>query len=181
MHDYAIITERLGLRQWKDDDISPFAAMNEDAAVMRYFPSTLNYDETIAMVDRIRAHFDKHGFGLFAIDDLSIQTFIGYTGFMVPSFSSYFTPCIEIGWRLQRSSWNKGYATEAAKACLHYGFETLNFDTIFSFTSLLNERSIKVMERIGMKKQGEFDHPNIASSHPLCHHVLYKTEKLKLT
>ena len=180
MNDYVIITERLGLRQWKDEDIIPFTAMNKDAEVMRYFPSTLTFDETIAMVNRIHSHFDKHGFGLFSIDDLSAQTFIGYTGFMVPSFTSYFTPCIEIGWRLKRSSWNKGYATEAAKACLHYGFETLNFDTIFSFTSELNTKSIKVMQRIGMKKQGEFDHPNIESSHPLCHHVLYVTEKLKL-
>ncbi len=181
MDDYVIITERLGLRQWKDEDIIPFAAMNADEEVMRYFPSTLDYDETIAMVKRIRSHFDKHGFGLYAIDELSTKTFIGYTGFMIPSFTSYFTPCIEIGWRLQRSSWNKGYATEASKASLHYGFETLNFDTIFSFTSVSNKRSINVMERIGMRKQGDFDHPNIESSHPLCKHVLYETEKLKLT
>jgi RimJ/RimL family protein N-acetyltransferase len=180
MNDHVIITERLGLRRWKDEDIIPFAAMNNDAEVMRYFPSTLSYDETIGMVKRIRSHFDKHGFGLFAIDELSTKTFIGYTGFMMPSFTSYFTPCIEIGWRLQRPSWNKGYATEAAKACLHYGFETLSFDTIFSFTSVLNTRSINVMERIGMKKNGEFNHPNIEASHSLCRHVLYVTEKLKL-
>jgi RimJ/RimL family protein N-acetyltransferase len=166
----------LGLRRWKEDDIIPFAAMNEDAEVMRYFPSTITYDETVAMVNRIKSHFDQHGFGLFALNDLSTNEFIGYTGFMIPSFTSHFTPCVEIGWRLQVSSWNKGYATEAAKACLLYGFETLNFKKIFSFTSVLNTRSEKVMQRIGMIKHGEFDHPNIESSHPLCHHVVYVAE-----
>ena len=175
--DYVIITERLGMRRWKEDDIIPFSAMNKDAEVMRYFPLILSNDETIAMVNRIRSHFDRHGFGLFALEDLSTKEFIGYTGFMIPSFTSYFTPCVEIGWRLQRSSWNRGYATEAAKACLHYGFETLNLEKIFSFTSVLNTRSEKVMQRIGMIKYGEFDHPNIEPSHSLCHHVVYIAEK----
>ena len=167
MDDYVITTERLGLRRWKDEDIIPFAAMNEDAEVMRFFPSTITYDETVAMVNRIRSHFDEHGFGLFALEDLSTKQFIGYTGFMRPSFTSYFTPCVEIGWRLQRSSWDKGYAAEAAKACFHYGFEILDLKRIFSFTSVLNTRSEKVMQRIGMIKYGEFDHPNMELSHPL--------------
>jgi RimJ/RimL family protein N-acetyltransferase len=151
--------------------------MNKDAKVMRYFPSILTYDETIAMIDRIQLHFEQHGFGLFALEDLSTCEFIGYTGFMIPSFTGYFTPCVEIGWRLRQISWNKGYATEAAKACLHYGFETLDFKKIFSFTSALNTRSEKVMQRIGMIKYGEFDHPNIELSHPLCRHVIYVAEK----
>ena len=175
--DYVLTTERLGLRLWKQEDILPFAAMNADAEVMRYFPSTLTYEDTVAMVQRIQLHFEKHGFGLFALEELSTQQFIGFTGFMIPSFTSFFTPCIEIGWRLQRSSWNKGYATEASKACLEYGFETLSFKKIFSFTSSLNKRSEKVMQRIGMIKYGEFDHPNIELTNPLCHHVIYMSEK----
>jgi RimJ/RimL family protein N-acetyltransferase len=107
MNDYVIITERLGLRRWKDEDVIPFTAMNVDAEVMRYLPSTLNYDETVAMMSRIRSHFDQHGFGLFAIEDIAAKAFIGYIGFMIPLFTTYFTPCIEIGWRLERSLWNK--------------------------------------------------------------------------
>ena len=174
---YIITTERLGLRRWIDDDFLPFAKMNKDLEVMRYFPSLLNDEETTAMMGRIKAHFDKHGFGLFALEKLSTKEFIGYAGFMVPSFESYFTPCIEIGWRLRKEDWGKGYATEAAKACLHYGFETLRFDKIYSFTSTINLKSEKVMQAIGMIKEGEFDHPKIALDDRLCGHVLYSIKK----
>ena len=174
---YIITTERLGLRRWTDDDFLPFSKMNKDPEVMRYFPSLLNDEETTAMMGRIKAHFDKHGFGLFALEKLSTKEFIGYAGFMVPSFESYFTPCIEIGWRLRKEDWGKGYATEAAKACLHYGFETLGFNKIYSFTSTINLRSEKVMQAIGMIKEGEFDHPKIALNDRLCRHVLYSIKK----
>lgn len=123
-----IQTERLGLRLWKKEDIIPFAEINKDADVMKYFPHLLSYEETSAMLKRINLHFEKHGFGLFAIEELSAKKFIGFSGFMIPSFQSYFTPCIEIGWRLQKNAWHKGYATEAAKACLQYGFEVLHFE-----------------------------------------------------
>jgi RimJ/RimL family protein N-acetyltransferase len=152
--------------------------MNKDDEVMQYFPSVLTDEETIAMINRIRAHFEKHGFGLFALEKLSSKEFIGYTGFMIPSFESSFTPCVEIGWRLRKEDWGKGYATEAAKACLHYGFEVLGFEKIYSFTATINSRSEKVMQSIGMVKEGEFDHPKIALDHPLCRHVLYTIEKI---
>ncbi|MEO8710489.1 MAG: GNAT family N-acetyltransferase [Parafilimonas sp.] len=175
--DYIITTERLGLRKWKDEDCISFAAINKDEAVMEYFPTTLTDEETISMINRICLHFEKNGFGLYAIDKLATKQFIGYTGFMIPSFESFFTPCIEIGWRLKKEEWNKGYATEAAKACLQYGFETLGFNKIYSFTSTINLRSEKVMQKIGMIKEGEFDHPKIALNNKLCRHVLYAIEK----
>lgn len=176
--EYIITTERLGLREWTNADFIPFAEMNKDSDIMEYFPSVLTSDETAAMIKRINLHFKKHGFGLFALEKLTAKEFIGFTGFMIPSFKSFFTPCIEIGWRIKKSEWNKGYATEAAKACLQYGFETLHFKTVYSFTSRINLRSEKVMKHIGMIKEGEFDHPAININHPLCRHVLYKIEAL---
>jgi RimJ/RimL family protein N-acetyltransferase len=172
-----IITERLKLRKWIDADIIPFTAMNKDPDVMQYFPSVLADEETIAMINRIDLHFKKYGFGLFAVENLSTKEFIGYTGFMIPSFVSFFTPCIEIGWRLQKKHWGFGYATEAAKACLEHGFKTLSFDVVYSFTSKLNIKSEKVMQRIRMIKEGEFNHPKIDLNDKLCRHVLYKIEK----
>ena len=174
-----IKTERLVLRKWMQADSIPFAEMNKDKEVMQYFPSVLSDEETAAMINRIGLHFEKYGFGLYALEKISTKEFIGYTGFMIPSFESFFTPCVEIGWRLRKEDWGKGYATEAAKACLHYGFETLGFEEIYSFTSKINLRSEKVMQAIGMIKEGEFDHPNISLNHSLCRHLLYKIEKQK--
>lgn len=176
--EYIISTERLGLRNWIDADLHPFSVMNKDKDVMQYFPNTLTDDETVALINRIIMHFEKHGFGLFAVDKLDTKKFIGYTGFMAPSFESFFTPCIEIGWRLQKKDWNFGYAAEAAKACLYYGFETLGFEKVYSFTSTLNKQSEKVMQKIGMIKEAEFDHPKISLNNILCRHVLYKIESM---
>lgn len=174
LNPYIISTPRLGLRRWIDTDIDTFGAMNKDAEVMRYYPRTLAENETLEMVHRINSHFDKHKFGLFAVEDKLTKQFIGYTGFAVPSFESFFTPCIEIGWRFQRAAWGQGFATEAAKACLKYGFRILDFEKVVSFTATINLRSENVMKRIGMIKTGEFDHPNIDSSTILCRHVLYE-------
>lgn len=176
MQDYNILTNRLGLRRWKDADIAPFAAMGKDAQVMEFFPKTLTAEESGEMIKRIYQHFETYGFGLYAVEKLTTKTFIGFTGFMIPTFTSYFTPCIEIGWRFQKEEWNKGYATEAATACLHYGFNTLQFNQVYSFTSVKNFRSEKVMQKAGMQKAGEFNHPALPAEHPLCRHVLYKTE-----
>src|SRR3954467_15489222 len=110
MNTYIISTPRLGLRRWIHSDIDPFTAMNKDAEVMRYYPGTLTDKETLEMVNRINTHFDKHKFGLFAVENKLTNQFIGYTGFAVPSFESFFTPCIEIGWRFQRAAWGQGFA-----------------------------------------------------------------------
>ncbi|MEP6464681.1 MAG: GNAT family N-acetyltransferase [Parafilimonas sp.] len=171
-----IYTERLKLRKWIDADFIPFSAMNKDADVMKYYPSLLNEEETAAMMKRINSHFEQYSFGVFAIEKISTGEFIGYTGFMIPPFESFFTPCIEIGWRLKKVEWNKSYATEAAKACLQYGFDTLQFQTVYSFTAVVNSASERVMNKVGMIKQGEFNHPNIAPDNTLCRHVLYKIE-----
>jgi [ribosomal protein S5]-alanine N-acetyltransferase len=175
--DYIISTERLSLRRWRQTDIDPFAKMNSDETVMKYFPAMLSKSETIAMIQRINIHFEKNNFGLYAVEEKKSGAFIGFTGFSIPSFEFFFTPCVEIGWRYQKEYWGQGFATEAAQACLQHGFNVLGFQQIFSFTSTLNLPSENVMKRIGMIKTGEFDHPKIDITNRICRHVLYRIDK----
>ncbi len=174
MSCYIISTERLGLRRWIESDLIPFTQMNKDVEVMKYFPTTLTDKETFAMVQRINLHFDKNSFGLFAVENKLTGQFIGFTGFAIPTFDAFFTPCIEIGWRYKKEAWGQGFATEAANACLNYGFDSLQFDKVVSFTSAINLNSEKVMKNIGMSKVGEFDHPKVEVTNILCKHVLYE-------
>jgi [ribosomal protein S5]-alanine N-acetyltransferase len=177
MSDYIISTKRLGLRHWLDSDLIPFALMNQDKEVMKYFPHTLTREESAGMLQRIQTQFDKHGVGLYAVECKATHEFIGFTGFSIPNFESHFTPCIEIGWRFKKEVWGNGYATEAANACLQYGFQTLNFEKIVSFTAAINQSSEKVMKRIGMQYLGRFEHPKIEKDHILCEHVVYQLTK----
>ncbi|MCC5575346.1 GNAT family N-acetyltransferase [Microtetraspora sp. AC03309] len=169
-----IETERLVLRRWQEKDREPFAALNADPEVMEYFPATLTRERSDALADRVAAEFDDCGFGLWAVE-LS-GTFIGFTGLSVPRFIAHFTPCVEIGWRLARSAWGHGYATEAARAALRHGFGELGLKEIVSFTAKQNMRSQRVMERIGMTRdpEGDFDHPTLDEDSPLRRHVLYR-------
>jgi len=171
---YLIKTERLGIRFWRDEDIQPFAALNADEQVMRFFPSTLTYEQTEAMVQRMKSDTKTNGFTFFAVDILATEEFIGFIGLSKPNMQTYFTPCVEIGWRLKASAWGNGYAPEGAKACLEYGFKELGIKEIYSFTPTLNHPSERVMQKIGMTKVGEFDHPKIEKGHRLERHVLYK-------
>jgi RimJ/RimL family protein N-acetyltransferase len=173
MRNYLFTTERLGLRRWVAGDEAVFIQMNRDPSVMEFFPRTMEPAETLAMVGRIHAFFAANGFGLYAADLLSTGEFLGFTGFTRPSFESWFTPCVEIGWRLKKEAWGRGYATEAAKACLRYGFQEIGLETIYSFTAVLNTRSERVMQKIGMQRAGEFDHPALGQGHALKRHVLY--------
>jgi RimJ/RimL family protein N-acetyltransferase len=107
---------------------------------------------------------------------MSDRHFVGYVGLAVPRFEATFTPCVEIGWRLARSAWGHGIATEAARAVCRYAFETLQLDEIVSFTSVNNGRSRKVMQRIGMRRdcENDFDHPTLPVGNALRRHVLYR-------
>ena len=169
-----IETPRLILREWLPEDTEPFIAMNQDKDVMEFFPNLLTVSETLAMIERIKQHFSTYGFGLYAIEDKTDKQFIGFTGLSTITFQSYFTPCIEVGWRLKKNAWGKGFATEAAQACLTQGFEALQLDKIVSFTATINHRSEKVMQRIGMTLTGQFDHPRVPATSILCRHVLYE-------
>ena len=169
-------TERLLLREWREDDFEPFARMCADPRVMEFFPATLTREETAAAMERGRAHFAKHGFGWWAAELKETGAFIGFIGLAVPYFEAHFTPCVEVGWRLAAEYWRRGLATEGARASLRYGFEVLGLAEIVSFTSVANVRSRRVMEKIGMTHDpaDDFDHPRIAEGHPLRRHVLYR-------
>lgn len=169
-----IRTERLVLRQWRDEDREPFALLNADPAVMEFFPSTLDRVQCDAFADRASAHLGAHGWGLWAVE--GPEGFIGFTGLAVPRFEAAFTPCVEIGWRLARSAWGRGYATEAATAVIRQAFDELGLDEVVSFTTVGNVRSRAVMERLGMTRDArdDFDHPLLASHDPLRPHVLYR-------
>lgn len=147
-------TSRLILRPWRDADLSEFARLNDDPAVMEFLPRRLSRDESDAMAARIRTGMEKRGWGFWAVEvkagaDAGAP-FIGFVGLSIPGFEAHFTPCVEIGWRLAKEHWGFGYASEAAGASLRFAFEKLTFQQIVAFTVPLNKRSIRVMERIGM-------------------------------
>jgi RimJ/RimL family protein N-acetyltransferase len=171
-----IETDRLILREWKEEDIGPFAKLNADPAVMEFFPSTLTYPETEILMKKLQARFRDDGFSFFATHLKTTSEFIGFIGLNKPVFNAPFMPAVEIGWRIASHHWNKGYATEGAKACLDFGFTELGLKEIVSFTAEINIRSIRIMEKIGMHQdqQGSFLHPLVVDSSPLKKHVLYR-------
>lgn len=178
-----ITTDRLVLRTWLAKDREPFSAMNADPRVMEFYRQRLSREESDAYVDRIEAHFEREGFGLFAAELLESEEFVGYIGLRVPKFEASFMPCIEIGWRLAATHWGKGLATEGAQAALRWGFESLGLPEIVSFAVPANVRSIRVMQKIGMQRDeaGDFDHPELPLGHPLRRHVLYRAANPDLT
>ena len=173
---HALHTDRLILREWRDSDRAPFAAMNSDPRVMGFFPQLLSRRESDALVDRINEHFVQHGFGLYAAELTATHVFFGYIGLAVPNFSAPFTPCVEIGWRLLANYWDKGLATEGARAVVNYAFHVLGLNSLVSFTVPQNVRSRRVMEKIGLTHSPaeDFDHPKLPAGHPLCRHLLYR-------
>lgn len=172
-----IETPRLLLRDWKEEDILPFAQMNSNPHVMKYFLKTLTEKESLEFYNRIQDEFSRCGYGLYAVEKKEDGAFMGYTGFHAFAFDVDFAPGVEIGWRLRYEDWNKGYATEAAKACLQYAKQHLPLQIIWSFTSLSNKSSERVMQKIGMQKIKEFLHPLVPGNHPLQAHLLYKITK----
>lgn len=174
-----LTTARLRLRQWREEDLAPFAALNADPQVMEFFPKVLTRAESDAVAGRIRDHFARHGFGLWAVEAPGAADFVGFVGLAVPSFEAHFTPCVEIGWRLAREHWGHGYATEAATAALAFGFGDRALEEIVAFTVPANIPSRRVMGRLGMRRlpSDDFEHPAIADGHPLRSHVLYRLRR----
>lgn len=168
-----IKTPRLILRPWRDEDAEPFAALNCDPAVMEHFQAPLTRAESDAAIERIRGQFAREGFGLWAVEVPGVAPFIGFTGLSRPP---WWPEVVEVGWRLAHAHWGKGYATEAARAALEYGFGTVGLDEIVSFVVPSNVRSQAVMTRLGMTRDpdGDFDHPNVALGHRLRRHWLYR-------
>lgn len=174
---YIFESNRLGFRMWQETDRAKFSNMNAKKEVMRYFPKTLEREASDNFLDSIKKHFKTYGYGLWAVEIKNSKEFIGFIGLLNATFEATFTPCTEIGWRLDNRYWHKGYATEGAKACLAYGFNRLNLDSIYSFTAEINQPSQNVMKKIGLEKVGEFQHPNVMTGSVLKPHVLYKMDK----
>ncbi len=175
--DFTIATPRLILRPWRDSDLAPFAAQNADAEVMRYLTGRLTREESDAYVARAQAHLAEHGFGKWAVEVPGVAPFIGAVGLSYVRFEASFTPAVEVAWRLARRFWGAGYATEAARAAIDDGFARIGLSEIVAFTVLDNRASQRVMQRLGMTRSIEFDHPLIEAGNPLRRHVLYRLRK----
>lgn len=174
-----ITTERLILRQWRRSDLEPWAAMNADPEVMRYFPATLSGEEAEAMIARAQAHIEEHGFGAWAMERRDDGAFLGFTGLMRLKDDNPLAPGVETGWRLARHAWGHGYASEAATASLKHGFEQLGLASIVAFTATTNLPSQAVMQRIGMARRADldFDHPSLPKGHALERHVVWEATR----
>ena len=159
MKKYLFTSERLGFRNWTKDDLPEFAKMNADKEVMEHFPKTLTKSESNSFIDRQQAHFKSYGYNYFVCEILETTEFIGFIGLSHQDFEASFTPAVDIGWRLKKSAWGKGYATEAAKRCLNYAFNSLKIDSVISICTQNNNKSEHVMKKIGMRKNSSFNHP----------------------
>ena len=171
-------TKRLRLRQWTTDDLDNLVALNSDAEVMKYFPSILTVKESEEKLNLYQQQINEKGWGFWAAEVKSTLEFVGIIGLMNPKDTLPIARNIEIGWRLTKASWGKGYATEAANTSLEYAFEVLNEPEVVAITTLNNQASKRVMERIGMHDtNSNFMHPELPSDSPLAEHVLYKITK----
>lgn len=166
-------TERLVMRRWREADREPFAAMNADPAVMEFFPAPLDRAASDALIDRIEDHFRRQGFGLWALEVAGTSEFIGFTGLNPMPDGVPGAGGMEVGWRLARQAWHRGYATEAAQAAVDVAFHGANLPELWSLTSLLNTPSQAVMRRLGMTPHACFDHPLVEPGHRLRRHIVY--------
>lgn len=174
---YLFESDRLGFRLWEEKDFNSLYKICRNKNVMRYFPKTLTEEETREFFNKIEKHFIEKGYGLWAVELKTTRELIGFIGLLEASFKADFTPCIEIGWRLDDEYWGKGYGREGAKRVLEYGFNELALEEIYSFTAKINIPSENLMKSIGMKKLKEFNHPKVEKGHPLESHVLYRIGK----
>ena len=171
---YLFKSERLGFRNWLESDIEIMSKINSDEKVMEFFPGIVSKDQTIEFIDKMQGQFKEKGFCYFAVEKLENNNFIGFIGLSEKSFKAEFTPCIDIGWRLNSKEWNKGYATEGAKRCLQYANEVLKLEKIVSIAPKINLKSELVMKKIGMEKVLEFEHPLLINDERLRDCVLYQ-------
>ena len=162
LKEYLFTSARLGFRGWTNDDIAPMAAINADAEVMRYFPAIPTAEQTALFVADMQQAQAARGYCYFATDNLTTGELIGFIGLHVKTFEADFTPCTDIGWRLARKWWGMGLATEGATRCLQEAFGRYNLQQVYAIAPQVNTPSIHVMEKIGMKLHGTFQHPALA-------------------
>lgn len=170
---YTLHSARLLLRPWQAQDLAPFAALNANAEVMEHFPAPMTREESDALAQRIMDHMEKCGWGLWALERREDGRFLGFTGLQACNPALPFAPALEVGWRLGRQFWGCGYATEAATQALNFAFEELGEKEVVSFTAINNVRSQAVMQRLGMTRHADFEHPLLPVGHALRVHALY--------
>jgi RimJ/RimL family protein N-acetyltransferase len=177
MEPVTLTTERLILRPWRDEDLEPLFAINGDPESMRYFAASMNRAESDAWAARMRAHFAEHGWGFWVVEEAATHDFVGVVGLMTIPWQAEFTPAVEIGWRIGPRFRRQGYAEEAARAALGFGFATLGLQNIVAFTVPGNAASWKLMEKLGMTAAGEFEHPRLPEGHHYRRHLLYRMHR----
>lgn len=175
--NYIFQSDRLGFRNWEETDLDEMFEINSDKDVMEFFPAFPTKEQTAEFIERMNNQFLDSKFCYFAVDKLDNQEFIGFIGLSKQTYDANFTPCIDIGWRIKSSEWNKGFATEGAKKCLDYTFNDLGIEKVYSVAPKINIKSEHIMNKIGMKKLYEFDHPLLLNDERLKCCVLYITEK----
>jgi RimJ/RimL family protein N-acetyltransferase len=171
---YIFTSERLGFRNWNLDDIEKMHEINSDEKVMEFFPSIPTKQQTIEFIERMKKQFEDKGFCYFAVDKLENNELIGFIGLLKQTYQADFTPCIDIGWRIKSSEWNKGFASEGAKKCLEYALDVLKIENVYSVAPKINTKSEHIMIKIGLKKQYEFEHSLLTNNERLKNCVLYK-------
>lgn len=171
---YLFQSNRLGFRKWKPSDLEDFVKLNADPEVMEHFPKTLTKIESELLMEKINAHWVEYGFTYYAVEILASGEWIGMLGLAYQKYSTDYTPAIDIGWRLKKSAWGKGYATEGAKNCLTHAFDDLGIHQLISVCPTTNLRSERVMQKIGMIKMGEFNHPKLGHHPRLEKHYCYR-------
>lgn len=171
-----LLTERLILRAWRPEDKPPFAALNGDPEVMRYFPATLGREQSDALAEQFAAELARDGMTFFAVEEQAMGRFIGVIGLRRLPGRLPIAPGVEIGWRLAAEAWGRGYATEGARAALRWAFETLTLPEVLAYTAAGNAASRRVMEKIGMVRwtEADFAHPELPARHRLSRHVVYR-------
>ena len=172
--EYLFQSDRLGFRNWIDSDISKMIDISSNPDVMQFFPAIATKIQTVEFIDRMKLMYIEEGYCYFAVDQLKDESFIGFIGLCYQTYKSQFTPSVDIGWRLNKKYWNNGLATEGAKKCLDYGFNKLGLKNIISTAPIINTKSIRVMEKIGMQKLTNFEHPRLRSNEKLQNCVCYK-------
>ena len=175
--NYIFKSERLGFRNWLNSDESKMAAINSDAQVMEFFPSIPTFKQTAEFIERMKKQFTEKGFCYFAVDKLIDNEFIGFIGISEQHYESEFTPCVDIGWRLSRKEWGKGFATEGAKKCLEFAFNHIGLINVKAICPIMNDKSERVMKKLGMRKKMTFNHPLLKEYKELEKCFLYEIEK----
>jgi RimJ/RimL family protein N-acetyltransferase len=180
MKNYLFTSQRLGFRNWRQADLKPMAVINSDPEVMAYFPGTASEEETYRFIARMQQQYAEKKFCYFAVDKLEDGEFIGFIGLSEQGYQAYFTPCVDIGWRLKKKAWGQGYATEGAKACLEYAFSSLGLEKVYAIAPLVNTRSEAVMKKLHMQQLKTFMHPLLLQDERLRECMVYMIDKQDL-